>query len=113
MAQYIINHPYAVYNCEGKIIRPDSLTPEQREIRDYGLFDGRHMDYPKELMPVLAEIQTTSEFGISTWFEVIYYDDQERNCWCSFFGSDTFKTLGYKVLRWKYADEAIAQTRRT
>jgi len=65
------------------------------------------MNCPKELRPVLAEIQAINDLGISTWFEVVYYDDQERHCWCSYFGSDTFKTLSYKVLRWKYADEAI------
>lgn len=63
---------------------------------------------PEDLEPVLAEIYSVNCLGESKWYEVVYHDG---NMWRSYAGSDTFDD-GEKVLRWRYADEAINQASR-
>jgi len=60
---------------------------------------------PKELEPVLAEINSITCLGSSNWYEVVYHDGYE---WCSYSGSDTFDD-GESVLRWRYAAEAMGE----
>jgi hypothetical protein len=60
------------------------------------------MKTPKELEPVLAEIEHVNDLGKSTWFEVVYFCEE----WCSYSGSDTFDD-GEKVIRWKYCNECF------
>lgn len=63
-------------------------------------------EYPKELRPVLAAIETNGDLGPESWSEVVFYDD-ENEAWESYAGSDTFAD-GERVVRWVYADEALA-----
>lgn len=61
---------------------------------------------PKELYPVLAEIQALSDGGwFSSWYEVVYYDTNAKK-WCSYYGSDTFKN-GETVNKWVYCSEVL------
>ena len=50
--------------------------------------------------PVLACIEGVTD----TWYEVVYWNGEQ---WRSYAGSDTFATGGDRVMRWRYADEAI------
>ena len=60
---------------------------------------------PKELEPVLAEINSITCLGRTNWYEVVYHDGDK---WCGYSGSDTFDD-GESVLRWRYAAEAMGE----
>ncbi len=62
---------------------------------------------PIDLRDVLAQIETQSDLGKSSWYEVVYHNGEE---WCSYAGSDTFSTYGYNVVQWKYVDEIFNTT---
>lgn len=65
------------------------------------------MELPKESEPVLAEISAQGDLGRSSWFEVVYYDE-ESGRWRSFSGSSTFED-GEQVLRWVYAKDCFRE----
>ena len=54
------------------------------------------MELPTESAPVLAKIN----LGISTWYEIVHYDEELKE-WCSFCMSDTFEN-GETVVSWEY-----------
>lgn len=57
---------------------------------------------PKELEPVLALVETITDLGKSSWYEVVYYD----NGWKSYSGSKTFND-GESVVKWRYAKDCL------
>lgn len=59
---------------------------------------------PKDLTPVIAEIQHLNDLGISKWYEVVYHCPERG--WSSYAGSNTFKD-GEKVLQWKYCTDVF------
>lgn len=59
------------------------------------------MDKPQDFEPVLAKIQRQGDLGLSTWHEVVYFDEVREGIWKSFSGSDTFED-GEQVLAWEY-----------
>lgn len=61
------------------------------------------MEKPKELRPVLAKIVSVNSLGLSSWYEVVYYDEATDR-WCSYYGSTTFED-GETVKAWRYVDE--------
>lgn len=65
------------------------------------------MSKPKFLDPVLAQIETQGDLGKSTWYEVVYHNE---NGWKSYHGSETFDTLGYTVLGWTYCVHCFEHT---
>lgn len=64
------------------------------------------MDNPKDLRPVLAKISGQNCLGQSSWFEVVYFDEDITGQWKSYDGSNTFDN-GETVLMWRYADECL------
>lgn len=64
------------------------------------------MKYPKDLKPVLAKIESITELGLSSWYEVIYYDDEYTKQWCSYAGSSTFQR-GEIVKSWEYIENIM------
>jgi hypothetical protein len=60
-------------------------------------------EVPTELDSVLAKITHQNDLGLSQWYEVVYYLDDE---WCSYSGSKTFED-GERVTEWKYCKELI------
>lgn len=62
---------------------------------------------PKDLRDVLAQIETQTDLGKSSWYEVVYHNGKE---WCSYAGSDTFSTYDYNVVQWKYVDEIFVDS---
>jgi hypothetical protein len=63
------------------------------------------MQTPEGLKPVLAQIHHPNDLGMSTWYEVVYFDDDAGH-WRCFVGSDIFSD-GHQVLKWKYAEECF------
>lgn len=59
---------------------------------------------PKELEPVLAQIQHIGDLGLSKWYEVVYLDTEKQ--WCSFAESKTFQD-GEQVVKWKYCEDCF------
>lgn len=52
--------------------------------------------------PILAKIEHINDLGKSTWYEVVYYDDD----WYSYAGSKTFED-GEQVVEWKYCKDCL------
>ena len=61
---------------------------------------------PKLLDSVLAQIEAQNDLGKSTWYEVVYHNEDG---WQSYQGSDTFDTLSYTVLDWTYCEDCFEQ----
>jgi len=61
---------------------------------------------PDTINPVLAEVTCIGDLNTATWFEVIYYDTDDKQ-WCTYRDDDSFDEVYTKVLRWKYCDEAL------
>ena len=57
---------------------------------------------PKEFEPILAKIEHYNDLGLSTWYEVVYFN----GIWQSYAGSKTF-TDGESVVSWKYCKDCI------
>lgn len=57
---------------------------------------------PSPLSPVLARVQHLNSLSTSSWWEVVYFDDETRS-WCAFAGSKTFED-GEVVKGWIYCD---------
>lgn len=57
----------------------------------------------KDLVPILAQIEHINCLGKSTWYEVVYYSN---NNWHSYAGSKTF-TDGEKVINWRYCEDLM------
>lgn len=57
---------------------------------------------PKELEPILAKIEHYNDLGLSTWYEVVYFDEK----WRSYAGSKTFQDCE-KVVKWKYVKDCL------
>ena len=57
---------------------------------------------PIDMKPVLAKIQHQNSLVLSTFHEVVYFDDID-NVWRSYSGSKTFKD-GEQVIAWKYVE---------
>ena len=64
------------------------------------------MEYPKDLKPVLAKIESSSEFGLFSWYEIVYYDDKHFKKWCSCTSSNTFQR-GEIVIAWEYIENIV------
>lgn len=64
------------------------------------------MELPTNLQPVLAKIRHDNSLGTSTWYEVVYYDNQIKHKWCPYAGSKTFQD-GEVVTGWRYASEFL------
>lgn len=64
------------------------------------------MRLPKEYKPVLARIKGITCTGLSSWYEVVYFDEDGTKGWKSYAGSITFDDGEY-VETWEYADELI------
>jgi len=60
------------------------------------------MEYPKKLIPILALINSVTELGLSSWYEVIYFDGSFK----SYSGSKTFED-GEKVIKWTYCSNVL------
>lgn len=59
---------------------------------------------PKNIIePILAKIEHMSDLGLSSWYEVVYFDDNE---WFSYAGSKTFND-GEKVVKWEYCKDIL------
>lgn len=63
---------------------------------------SQNIDLPTKLEPILAQIQHVNDLGISTWYEVVYFDYS----WCAYEGSDTFRD-GERVIKWKYCEDLL------
>lgn len=61
------------------------------------------MKTPVDLLPVLAKIEVQGSLGLSSWYEVVYYNDTVGE-WESFSGSNTFLN-GEKVVGWTYVKD--------
>lgn len=61
------------------------------------------MNLPDE-RPVLAKVEHQGSLGKSTWFEVVYYDEE----WKSFAGSKTFED-GEQVVGWTYVCNLVME----
>jgi hypothetical protein len=72
-------------------------------LRGYKIYTRKGIEVPTELDSVLAKIRHQGDLGISQWYEVVYYLDDE---WCSYSGSKTFQD-GERVIAWKYCKELI------
>ncbi|MFV0146640.1 hypothetical protein OBK08_01430 [Empedobacter falsenii] len=57
---------------------------------------------PKEFEPILAKIEHQNSLGLSSWYEVVYFDGK----WQSYAGSKTFND-GESVIEWKYCKDCI------
>ena len=55
-----------------------------------------------DMKPVLAKIQHQNSLSLSTWYEVVYFNDCDQ-VWMAFEGSRTFKD-GEQVLSWEYVE---------
>ena len=58
---------------------------------------------PTEPRPVLAQIKQLNGLGMSSWYEVVYYDGEN---WAAYAGSDTFRKCE-QVAQWKYVTELM------
>jgi hypothetical protein len=59
------------------------------------------MNTPEDFESVLAKIEKQSDLGLSTWYEVVYFDEVREGVWKSFSDSSTFDD-GEKVVAWEY-----------
>lgn len=66
------------------------------------------LNFPSDMLPVLAKIQSQNSLGLSVFHEVVYFDDSIGR-WKSFAGSNTFND-GESVISWAYADGIIEQS---
>jgi formate dehydrogenase maturation protein FdhE len=60
------------------------------------------LQLPDNLEPVLAKIEHVNDLGKSSWYEVVYNDEN----WRSYKGSNTFED-GEKVVKWKYCKAIV------
>jgi hypothetical protein len=56
-----------------------------------------------EHKPILAKIQLQNSLGLSTWYEVICWDD---NIWKRY-GDNKYFTNGEQVIEWKYCEDCF------
>lgn len=59
---------------------------------------------PKDMRDVLARVESQRDLGKTSWYEVVYHNGEE---WRSYYGSDTFSTLGDNVIDWVYCDDVL------
>lgn len=62
------------------------------------------MNNPLICKPVVAKIQWVNDLGLSTWFEILIYD----NRWMSSFGHNPLDK-GEQVIDWYYCDTGIGR----
>lgn len=100
---YLLNHPVAIVGDTKKKI--DEVQSILSDIYDdiCTEIDKVTPEFPNEVCPVLAEIESITDTGKIRWHEVVY---RMAGNWRSYFGSETFED-GEKVIKWCYPKDCF------
>jgi len=61
---------------------------------------------PDSINPVLAELTTIGDLNTFTWYEILYYDTQDKK-WNYYSSKHSFDSANTKVLKWKYCSDVF------
>ena len=61
-----------------------------------------------EHKPILAKIQLQNSLGLSSWYEVICWED---NVWKRFDSNEKYFTNGEQIVEWNYCEDCLSYSK--